>query len=137
MTIFTLDAMNARPVMVRCWKEIERITGMGKKVRVKVDEAASRRSVEQSDKFHAICHEISQQRVWAGRHIDTEGWKRLLVDCWCRVEGKQQGQVVPSLDGQSVVNLGIQTRRMSVADMSELIEFATSWAIQNDVELHS
>jgi hypothetical protein len=75
--------------------------------------------------------------VWAGKHIDTEGWKRLLVDAFCRATEKQQAQVVPSLDGQSVVNLGIQTRRMSVSEMSELIEWATSWAVENGVELHS
>lgn len=137
MTTFTLDALNARPVMVRCWKEVERIVALGKRVSVKVDEAKSRRSVEQNDCLHAICHEISQQRVWAGRQIDTEGWKRLLVECFCRTTGKSQGQVVPSLDGQSVVNLGLQTRRMSVADMSELIEWAQAWCVENDVELHS
>lgn len=137
MTTFTLDAMNARPTMVRVWNEVVRVTGMGKKVRVKVDEAANRRSVEQNDLLHAICHEISQQRLWAGKHVDTEGWKRLLVDSYCRVTNKQQGQVVPSLDGASVVNLGAQTRRMTVAEMSELIEFATSWAIENGVELHA
>lgn len=136
MTTFTLDESNARSKMVYAWQEVKRLVSAGKRASVKVDEAKSRRSVEQNDRLHAICHEISQQRTWAGKHCDTEGWKRLLVDAYCRAEGKQQGQVVPSLDGQSVVNLGMQTRRMSVADMSDLIEWATSWAISNGVELH-
>jgi hypothetical protein len=137
MTTFTLDKNNARPVAERVWREIQRVVALGKRVSVKVDEAKSRRSIEQNDRLHAICHEISQQRVWAGKHIDTDGWKRLLVDCFCRETGKAQGQIVPSLDGQSVVNLGVQTRRMSVSEMSELIEWAQAWAIDNGVELHA
>jgi hypothetical protein len=85
--------------------------------------------------FHAICADISRQRQWAGQWIDVEGWKRLLVDAWARAEGKTQGRVVPSLDGQSVVNLGIQTRRMRVGDMADLITFAQAWAVEHDIEL--
>ncbi|WP_373926795.1 recombination protein NinB [Enterobacter hormaechei] len=39
------------------------------------------------------------------------------------------------MDGASIVNLSIQTRRMTVADMADLITFAQSWAVENDVLL--
>lgn len=94
--------------------------------RIEIRETA--RTRDQNDKFHAVCHELSRSRKWAGRFRDTEGWKRLLVDAWGRAEGRTQGEVVPSLDGQSVVTLGIQTRRMPVADMVSLIEFAEAYA---------
>jgi hypothetical protein len=35
------------------------------------------------------------------------------------------------------VNLGIQTRRLPVGEMSELIEFAQAYCAEHDVELHS
>lgn len=133
----TMTKDDARQRMIEAWDSVTRLVGAGKRVRVTVGEAASKRSTEQNDLFHSICHELSQQRSWAGRQIDTEGWKRLLVDSWARATDRSQGQVVPSLDGHSVVNLGIQTRRLPVSDMSELIEFAQSYCVEHDVELHS
>lgn len=106
----------------------------GQTVRVEVGEP--RRSLEQNDKFHAICHDIAKAREWGGRKRDTEAWKRLLVDAWSRTEGGRQCEFVPSLDGQSVVALGLQTRRMSVRDLCSLIEFAQWWAAENDVPLN-
>lgn len=134
---FTLTKSTARQHMESAWHIAHKLVTAGKAVRVTVGEAASKRSTEQNDLFHSICHELSQQRSWAGRQIDTEGWKRLLVDSWARATDRSQGQVVPSLDGHSVVNLGIQTRRLPVSDMSELIEFAQSYCVEHDVELHS
>lgn len=133
---FTLTKSDARQHMVGAWDLVTKLVTAGKRVRVTVSEAKSKRSTEQNDLFHSICHELSQQRAWAGRQIDTEGWKRLLVDAWARATDRNQGQVVPSLDGHSVVNLGIQTRRLPVGEMSELIEFAQAYCAEHDVELH-
>lgn len=95
----------------------------------------SRRTLEQNAKFHAICSDVAQQREWAGIRLDTTGWKRLFLDAWARHEGKMQGRIVPSLDGHSIVNLGIQSRRLTVDQMSELIEFAQCWCAENDIKL--
>lgn len=86
------------------------------------------RTLEQNDKFHAVCSELAKSRMWAGKWRDVEGWKRLLVDAWARAENRTQGEIVPSLDGMSVVNLGIQTRRMKVGDMADLITYAEAYA---------
>lgn len=93
------------------------------------------RTLDQNAKFHAICGDIATQKKWAGQWIDTEGWKRLFVDAWARHEGKTQGRIVPSLDGLSVVNLGIQTRKLRVADMADLIEFATAYCVDHQIVL--
>lgn len=135
MSAFVLKVDNARPRMAAAWKAACALLELGKPVRVQVDECQNVRSLEASAAFHAVCTDISKQKKWAGQRIDTEGWKRLLLDAWARHEGKVQGRVVPSLDGESIVNLGIQTRKMKSADMSDLIEFAKSWAIEHDVEL--
>lgn len=133
---FYLRTDTARDRMAAAWQACCRILELGATARVTVEEAKPRRSVEQNDRFHAICTDIARQRTWAGQHIDCEGWKRLLVDAWARAEGKSQGRVVPSLDGASVVNLGIQTRKLKVGDMADLIEFAQAWATENDVRLN-
>jgi hypothetical protein len=93
------------------------------------------RTLDQNALFHAICGDIATQKKWAGVWIDTEGWKRLFVDAWARHEGKVQARIVPSLDGQSVVNLGIQTRKLRIADMADLIEFATAYCVENEIVL--
>lgn len=102
---------------------------------MEIEEASSKRSLEQNSMLHAICSDLSKQRQWAGEWIDTEGWKRLLVDAWARAENRPQGKVVPSLDGKSVVNLGLQTRRMKVCDMADLITFAQAYCVEHDVKL--
>lgn len=135
MSAFVLRVDNARERMKSAWMAACALLELGKPVRVQVDECQSVRSLEASAAFHAVCTDTSKQKLWAGKKVDTEGWKRLYVDAWARHEGKDQGRVVPSLDGESIVNLGIQTRKMKGADMSDLIEFAKSWAIEHEVIL--
>lgn len=135
MTAFILNTENARNRMADAWHFACQYLELGKAVRVEVKECKSTRSLEQNAMLHAICEDIARQRQWAGRWIDKEGWKRLLVDAWARTENRQQGDVVPSLDGASVVNLAVQTRTMSIGDMADLITFAQSWAVDNDVRL--
>ncbi len=135
MTTFILKPENAKSRMRAAWADACTVLQFGKPVKVTVVEARATRTLDQNDMFHAICGDIAKQRQWAGRWLDTEGWKRLLVDAWARVEGKAQGQVVPSLDGQSVVNLGVQTRLMKVGEMADLIACAQAWAAEHDVEL--
>lgn len=135
MAAVVLRVDNARERMAAAWRMACELLELGKPVRVEVGEARNVRSLDQNAMFHAICGDIAKQRTWAGKKLDAEGWKRLLVDAWARAEGKSQGQVVPSLDGQSVVNLGIQTRRLPVGDMADLITFAQAWAVENDVRL--
>lgn len=136
MTVLILKADNARSRMATAWNLACGILQHGKAVRVKVEEAQPTRTLEQNDKFHAICNDVAKVKLWAGKKRDTEGWKRLFVDAWARATSKRQAEIVPSLDGESVVNLGIQTRRMPVDEMSELIEFAQCWCVTNEVRLN-
>jgi len=132
---FILRAGDARTRMAAAWQFACSFLELGQDVHVTVKQYKPTRSLEQNAMFHAICGEIAQQKQWAGRRIDAEGWKRLLVDAWARESDRRQGDVVPSLDGASIVNLAMQTRRMTVADMADLITFAQWWAADNDVKL--
>lgn len=137
MSTFILREHNARDRMKSVWDfACQILQHPGKAARVRIEECQPTRSLDQNAMFHAICGDIAKQKTWAGHKLDTEAWKRLLVDAWARAEGKQQGRIVPSLDGNSIVNLGIQTRRLKVMEMSELIEFAQAWCAENDVALH-
>jgi len=132
---FILRTGDARDRMAAAWQFACSFLEIGQDVHVTVKQYKPTRSLEQNAMLHAICGEIAQQKQWAGRRIDAEGWKRLLVDAWARESDRRQGDVVPSLDGASIVNLSMQTRRMTVADMADLITFAQWWATDNDVKL--
>lgn len=136
-SIFTLTPDNARARMAAAWEAACAILQHGQRVRVIVEPYHPARSAEQNDMFHALCHDIaSARKEWMGHPIDAEGWKRLFVDAWARTEGGVQGRIVPSLDGASIVNLGIQTRRLKVGEMADLITYVQAWAVDNGVPLN-
>ena len=92
------------------------------------------RSAEQNSLLHAVLTDIAEQKQWAGQWLDSEDWKRLLVAAFGRANGNPP-TVLPSVDGHGVDMIFRRTHRMSKQEMSELIEFATSWAIDNGVQL--
>ena len=92
------------------------------------------RSAEQNSKLHAILHDISQQKQWAGHWLDVEDWKRLMVAAFER-ENKAGARIFPSIDGHGIDMIYRRTHRMSKQEMSDLIEFATQWAIDNGIKL--
>lgn len=94
------------------------------------------RSVEQNAKLHALLHDISTQKQWAGRWLDIEAWKRLMVAAWERANGKP-AEFYPALDGAGFDVVYRRTSRMNKNEMIELIEYVTAWAVQNGVELLS
>jgi hypothetical protein len=92
------------------------------------------RTGEQNDKLHALLQDISEQKQWAGHWLDVEDWKRLITAAWERANGRQS-RIFPSLDGQGIDVVYQRTSRLSKQEMIELIEYATAWAVQNEVKL--
>lgn len=100
---------------------------------------------EQEEKYHAMCGDIAKVVPFMGRMEGLEEWKRLLVDAFVRVmrdeakaTGKpdpfaDQGRVVPSLDGGGVVQLGVQTRRFTVAIAAQFIEYLYAFGAERGV----
>jgi hypothetical protein len=98
---------------------------------------------EQEEKYHAMIGDIAAQCTFMGRKFDRESWKRLLIDAYVRVarenavaEGKPdpfkgQGGVIPNLDGTGFVQLGIQSRGLTVKQASEFIEYLLDYGQNN------
>jgi NinB protein len=97
--------------------------------------ALRQRSSEQNSRLHALLSDIAEQKQWAGKSLDVESWKRLMVAAWCRAN---QGnvEIVPAIDGHGFDVIYRRTSRFTKQEMSELIEFATSWAIDQGITLH-
>lgn len=92
------------------------------------------RSTEKNAHLHAVLQAISKQRQWAGKWLDVEAWKRLMVAAWERAHGRQ-AEFYPALDGQGFDVVYRRTSRMTEEEVRELIQFAEAWAIDNEVQL--
>lgn len=93
----------------------------------------------QEEKYHAMIGDIAKQSLFMGQKCDVDDWKRLLVDAFAKVmrDAKtplhHDGRVVPSLDFERVVQLGIQTKDFYVKEAAEFIEYLYSYGALNNV----
>lgn len=91
------------------------------------------RSLDQNAMFHALIGQIAKQAQHMGATWDIEAWKRLLTHEWAKETGRQAGQLIASLDGKDIVQLGIQTRKFSKQEASEFTEWVLAWGSQNGI----
>jgi hypothetical protein len=99
----------------------------------------------QEEKYHAQINDIAKQCKFLDQKWDSEEWKRLLIDAFVRVmrtEAKERGEpdpfsdagkVVPALDGEGFVQLGIQSRNFKIKIASQFIEYLYAWGSWNNV----
>lgn len=93
------------------------------------------RSHEQNDLFHALVDDISKQKQWAGRWLEPEQWKRLLIAAFERTQGRH-AEVFPALDGHGFDVVYRRSSRMSRQEASALVEYVFAWAAENGVHFH-
>lgn len=91
-----------------------------------IREHKTTRNLEQNARMWAMLTDISQQVDWYGQKLTKEDWKDVFTAALKRLK------VVPGIDGGFVV-IGAHTSKMSVAEMSELIEFAMAFGCQHQV----
>lgn len=102
---------------------------------VQISEPTKKR--EQEEKYHAMIGDIAKQCAFMGKKMDADDWKRLLVDMFAKVmrDAKtplhHDGRVIPSLDFERVVQLGIQTRDFYVKEAAEFIEYLYAFGADN------
>lgn len=92
------------------------------------------RTLEQNSKLHVLIQEISQKVVWAGKKQEVETWKRLLTAAWLRARGEPV-EMLPAIDGYGVDVVFRPTSKLTVEEMSELIEYIQAWAVGQGIEI--
>ena len=92
------------------------------------------RSLEQNALLHALIQKISSKVEWVGKKREVDTWKRLLTAGWLRARGEPI-EILPSIDNQGVDVVFRHTSKLTVAEMSEFIEYVTAWAIEQDVQI--
>ncbi len=88
-----------------------------------------RRSLDQNSRFWAMLTDVSRQKEHCGRKYAPEQWKVLFLSALGR-----EMQFAPSLDGTGFVPLGQSSSSLSVAEMSDLMEFMSAWGAENGIE---
>jgi len=121
----------ASAVMAKIWPKVKDTLKAGKALRMEIK--AESRSDEQNAKYHAMLSEIAVQAQHMGAKWDAESWKRFLAYEFCKQLGLPQGQIVPSLDGSGIVQLGLQTRDFTKERAAEFIEFLEAWAADKEI----
>ena len=133
MIVHLYSPTQAATVMKDLWPKVKESLALGKKMRLEIKQ--SRRSTEQNDMFHSIIAQIAQKMGEAGSTWIADDWKRLLIDQWAHETGRKIGKVAPSLDGERVVQLGLQSHKFTVEDSSEFIEFLIAWAANKGIDV--
>lgn len=84
------------------------------------------RSLDQNSRLWAMLTDVSRQVEWYGQKLAPEDWKHVFS------ASLKRQRAVPGLDGGFVV-LGQSTSRMTVREMSDLIELMFSFGAERNV----
>ena len=133
MKITLHNTQQAHQVVTDIYQKMKPHLIGGKKFTLEV--TSETRSQPQNEMYHAIIGQIAKQAEHAGAKWDGESWKRFLIDQWASETGRSAGKVAPSLDGQRVVQLGLQSRKFNKSEASEFTEWLICWATDKGFEV--
>jgi len=94
-----------------------------------------KRTLPQNDRMWAMLSDVAQQVEWHGEKRATEDWKLLFLDCLERELGHEPN-IVPSLDGEGYVRLDGSSSKLSIEEMTMLIELIFKFGANHGVVFH-
>ena len=116
---FAPGSNTVRETMVKAFRCAESLA-VGYPVECIIRPVKSRRSLLSNAKMWAMLADVSKQVDWPVngqmQKLDAEDWKALIT-----AAAKQETRVAAGLSGGAVM-LGVSTRKMTVAEMSDVIE---------------
>ena len=132
MNITLHSPQQAHLVLKDLWPKIKETLQAGNQLRLEIKKA--KRSTNQNALFHALFNKISLEMAKVGSKWVADDWKRLLIDQWAFETGRKIGKVAPSLDGERVVQLGLQSHKFTKEEGSEFIEWLMCWMADKGIE---
>ena len=132
MNITLYSPQQAHTVLKDLWPKIKETLQAGKQLRLEIKKTS--RSTDQNALFHALFNKISLEMAKVGSKWIADDWKRLLIDQWAHETNRKIGKVAPSLDGERVVQLGLQSHKFTVEEGSEFIEWLMAWMADKGIE---
>ena len=88
------------------------------------------RTIEQNKILWAMLTDVSEQVNWHGNKLSNEDWKHIFS------AALSQQRVVPNIDGNGFVVLGKSTSKMSVAEMSDMIELIQAFGAERGIKFN-
>ena len=85
------------------------------------------RSLEQNARLWAMLSDVSRQVDWYGKKLSAEDWKCVFT------ASLRNTRVVPTIDGDGFVPLGMSTSKMSIKEMTALMELIEAFGAQRGV----
>jgi hypothetical protein len=127
MRVTLHNRQQAHTAMIAVWEAAKEQLQAGKKLVLSLTEET--RSAEQNAKMWATLAEIANQVNWYGQKLTAEEWK------WVLSASLKKQRAVQGIDGGFVV-LGQSTSKMTIAEMSEMIELAVAFGVQQGISFN-
>lgn len=118
-TSFTINGDNSRNSVA----DLVRTLKDGMRVEIK----HGRRSPEQSNLMWARLNDIAAQVTWHGQKLEQADWKDMFT------AGLRRARVVPNIDGDGFVQLGLHTSDLTKEEMSNLLDLMDAFAANHGV----
>lgn len=106
------------------WEWAKPLLLAGHKVRLSL--STETRSTAQNALMWSCLADVARQVEWHGQRLDEEAWKDMAT------AALKRQRVVPGIDGGFVV-LGQRTSKMTIAEMTELIDFLHAFGDERGV----
>lgn len=89
--------------------------------------SGEKRSQAQNDLMWGRLEDISRQVIWYGKTLTAEDWKDVLT------ASLRKARVVPTIDGDGFVPLGMRTSQMNKAEFGALLDLIDAFGAQQGV----
>jgi hypothetical protein len=124
-SITLYNAQQAHQELLALWADIKPWLIAGHRLSVSIK--TENRSTAQNALMWSCLADVSRQVEWHGQMLDDEAWKDMAT------AALKRQRVVPGIDGGFVV-LGTRTSRMTIGEMSELIDFLHAFGDERGVK---
>lgn len=122
------NAKQAHKAIMEIWQHIKPWLVAGDKFTLKIEPET--RSVEQNSRMWSMLADLAAQIDWYGQKLSSEDWKHVLTAC---LKGQK---TVPGIESGFVV-LGYSTSKMSVKEMTDLMDLIEAFGAQQNVKFKS
>ena len=106
-------------------EQVKPLTMAGHKLRLSIKRET--RSTQANARMWAMLAETAPQVNWHGKKLGSEDWKNVFT------ASLKSMNVVPNLDGTGFVVLGQSTSKMTIAEMSDLMQLMEAFGAQQGV----
>ncbi len=93
------------------------------------------RSLDQNSRFWAMLTDCAVQGRINGQRYNTEAWKTMFMTAYAEECGLEIRHL-PALNRAGMIPCGRSSSDLSVGEMSELMEWISSWGAENGIVFH-